>query len=46
MMSVYAKNETVSCVSRPHAETLEVISKPQIAFKSKAQLDEKTEHIQ
>jgi hypothetical protein len=22
MMSVYAKNETVACVSRPHAETL------------------------
>jgi len=25
---------------------LEVVSKPQIAFKSKAQLDEKAEHIQ
>jgi hypothetical protein len=27
-------------------EELEVVSKPQIAFKSKAQLDEKGEHIQ
>jgi hypothetical protein len=26
--------------------TIEVVSKPQITFKSKAQLDEKAEHIQ